>query len=61
MDANAVIETEEQLGTGKLCEVCGARAGEVDADGARVEVTEWEGDLLCADCIDLLSHVRRWV
>ena len=61
MDTNGVIELEAEAGTRKVCEVCGAKSGDADENGVRVEVTEWEGDVLCADCIDLLSHVRRWV
>ena len=45
----------------KVCQDCSRRDGEIDSDGTEVKVKEFEGDLLCDDCLEALAYVQRWV
>jgi hypothetical protein len=57
------MEGQVETGTlsGGICHICGAKDGEAETDGSTVRVQEWEGELVCAECKELLMRIRRWV
>lgn len=45
----------------KACQGCGIREGELDPDGKPVTLEPCEGDLLCAECREVLADAQCWV
>ena len=59
MSLTSQCEVNERMGV--ICASCGQRQGEIDVDGLPVRVEEFQGELLCADCHEVLEDVKRWV